>query len=54
MGSRITDVCDPDESQSYQRRGGMVDSISWWLVKLGVAVALPEVNLCTPFHILYG
>jgi len=40
MGSMIADVCDLDELGSYERREGMFGSIFWWIVKLGMAVAL--------------
>lgn len=40
MGSMIADVCDLDELTSYKRREGMFGSIFWWVVKLGMAVAL--------------
>ncbi len=40
MGSMIADVCDMDELETHQRREGMFGSIYWWVVKLGMAVAL--------------
>jgi GPH family glycoside/pentoside/hexuronide:cation symporter len=40
MGSMIADVCDYDELQSNERREGMFGSIYWWVVKLGMALAL--------------
>ena len=40
MGSMIADVCDMDELQSHERREGMFGSIYWWVVKLGMALAL--------------
>ncbi len=40
MGSMIADVCDYDELKSYERREGMFGSIFWWVVKLGMALAL--------------
>ena len=40
MGSMIADVCDLDELESYERREGMFGSIYWWVVKLGMALAL--------------
>lgn len=40
MGSMIADVCDFDELETHQRREGMFGSIFWWVVKLGMALAL--------------
>ena len=40
MGSMIADVCDMDELETGERREGMFGSIYWWVVKLGMAVAL--------------
>lgn len=40
MGSMIADVVDLDELETNQRREGMFGSIFWWVVKLGMAVAL--------------
>ena len=40
MPSMIADVVDLDELQTHQRREGMYGSIFWWVVKLGMAVAL--------------
>lgn len=40
MGSMIADVCDYDELETYERREGMFASIYWWVVKLGMALAL--------------
>ena len=40
MGSMIADVCDMDELTTGERREGMFGSIYWWVVKLGMAVAL--------------
>ena len=40
MGSMIADVCDYDELQTWERREGMFGSIYWWVVKLGMALAL--------------
>jgi GPH family glycoside/pentoside/hexuronide:cation symporter len=40
MGSMVADVCDLDELNTNQRREGMFGSIYWWVVKLGMALAL--------------
>ena len=40
MGSMIADVCDMDELENGERREGMFGSIFWWVVKLGLSVAL--------------
>jgi GPH family glycoside/pentoside/hexuronide:cation symporter len=40
MGSMIADVCDLDELETHERREGMFGSIYWWVVKLGMAMAL--------------
>jgi GPH family glycoside/pentoside/hexuronide:cation symporter len=40
MGSMIADVCDYDELNTHERREGMFGSIYWWVVKLGMALAL--------------
>jgi GPH family glycoside/pentoside/hexuronide:cation symporter len=40
MGAMIADVCDLDELQTSERREGMFGSIYWWVVKLGMALAL--------------
>ncbi|WP_100642902.1 MFS transporter [Alteromonas facilis] len=40
VGSMIADVCDADELNTGERREGMYGSIFWWVVKLGMAVAL--------------
>lgn len=40
MPSMVADVCDMDELKTSQRREGMFGSIFWWVVKLGMAVAL--------------
>lgn len=40
MGSMIADVCDVDELETGHRREGMFGSIFWWVVKLGMALAL--------------
>jgi len=38
--SMIADVVDLDELKSQERREGMYGSIFWWVVKLGMALAL--------------
>ncbi len=40
MGSMVADVCDLDEIETGKRREGMFGSIFWWVVKLGMALAL--------------
>jgi len=40
MPSMIADVVDMDELQTHERREGMYGSIFWWVVKLGMAVAI--------------
>ena len=40
MGSMVADVCDVDELQTGKRREGMYGSVFWWVVKLGMALAL--------------
>ncbi len=39
-GSMVADICDVDELQTGHRREGMFGSIFWWVVKLGMALAL--------------
>jgi len=40
MPSMIADVVDVDELETHERREGMYGSIFWWVVKLGMAVAI--------------
>ncbi len=40
MPSMIADVVDSDELETRERREGMYGSIFWWVVKLGMAVAI--------------
>jgi glycoside/pentoside/hexuronide:cation symporter, GPH family len=40
MPSMIADVVDTDELQTHQRREGMFGAMFWFMVKLGMAVAL--------------
>ena len=40
MGSMIADVCDVDELKTGERREGMYGSVFWWVVKLGMAMAV--------------
>ena len=40
MPSMVADVVDVDELKTHQRREGMYGSIFWWMVKLGLSVAL--------------
>jgi len=40
MPSMIADVVDMDELNTHERREGMYGSIFWWVVKLGMAVAI--------------
>jgi GPH family glycoside/pentoside/hexuronide:cation symporter len=40
MPSMIADVVDMDELETHERREGMFGSIFWWVVKLGMAVAI--------------
>ena len=36
----ISDVCDYDELESNKRREGVFGAIYWWMVKVGMALAL--------------
>ena len=57
MGAMIADVVDTDELQSHQRREGMFGSIFWWVVKVGMAVALAAGGLilnATGFDVALG
>ena len=40
MPSMVADVVDLDELKTHERREGMFGSIFWWMVKLGMSVAL--------------
>lgn len=40
VSSMIADVCDQDELEVGRRREGTFGAIYWWMVKLGMAVAL--------------
>lgn len=40
MGAMIADVCDEDELDTGERREGMYGSIFWWVVKLGMSLAV--------------
>jgi GPH family glycoside/pentoside/hexuronide:cation symporter len=38
--SMMADLCDLDELQNGQRREGMFGAVYWWMIKMGMAVAL--------------
>ena len=40
MPAMVADVVDMDELKTFQRREGMFGSIFWWVVKLGLSIAL--------------
>ncbi|RMH69385.1 MAG: MFS transporter [Gemmatimonadetes bacterium] len=40
MPSMVADVVDLDELETHERREGMFGSIFWWVVKLGMSLAL--------------
>lgn len=40
MSAMVADVVDLDELNTHERREGMFASIFWWVVKLGMAVAI--------------
>ncbi|MBN2163384.1 MAG: MFS transporter [Pontiellaceae bacterium] len=40
MGSMISDVCDFDELRTGKRREGIFGAIYWWMVKIGMTLAL--------------
>jgi GPH family glycoside/pentoside/hexuronide:cation symporter len=40
VGAMIADVCDQDELENGHRREGTFGAIFWWMVKLGMALAL--------------
>lgn len=57
MSSMMADVCDMDELETKERREGMFGSIFWWVVKLGMAVALAAGGLllnATGFDVALG
>ena len=57
MGAMMADVVDTDELQTRQRREGMFGSIFWWVVKVGMAVALAAGGLilnATGFDVALG
>jgi len=40
MSAMVADVCDYDELQTGQRREGMFGSIYWWMIKVGMSLAM--------------
>lgn len=57
MGSMVADVCDLDELNTGHRREGMFGSIFWWVVKLGMALALGVSGFllnATGFDVAFG
>jgi GPH family glycoside/pentoside/hexuronide:cation symporter len=40
MSAMVADVCDFDELQTGQRREGMFGSIYWWMIKVGMSLAM--------------
>ncbi len=40
MMSMTADVCDLDELNNSERREGMFGAVYWWMVKLGIAIAM--------------
>lgn len=55
--SMLADVCDLDELETGERREGLFGSIFWWVVKLGIAVAMAAGGLllnATGFDIELG
>ncbi len=40
MGAMISDVCDYDELTTHKRREGVFGAIYWWMVKIGMSLAL--------------
>lgn len=40
VGSMMADLCDLDELQNGQRREGMFGAVYWWMIKMGIAVAV--------------
>ena len=57
MGAMMADVVDTDELATQRRREGMFGSIFWWVVKVGMAVALAAGGLilnATGFDVALG
>lgn len=57
MGAMMADVVDTDELETQRRREGMFGSIFWWVVKVGMAVALAAGGLilnATGFDVALG
>ena len=57
MGAMMADVVDTDELETRRRREGMFGSIFWWVVKVGMAVALATGGLilnATGFDVALG
>lgn len=40
VGAMVADVCDLDELKTGERREGMYGAVYWWMVKLGMSVAM--------------
>jgi GPH family glycoside/pentoside/hexuronide:cation symporter len=57
MPSMMADIVDLDELRTHQRREGLYGSIYWWVVKLGMSVALAGGGLllnATGFDVALG